>query len=50
MLLLASIVTVGYILVQDTEEAPLPLVGVVPASKTDTPPAFHSREKCSAIF
>ena len=31
---------------QYTEEAPLPLVGVVPAPPSDTPPAFHSREKC----
>ena len=48
MTLLASIVTVGYILVQYTEEASLPLV--VPAPLTDTPLAFHSREKCSMIL
>ena len=44
MMLLAYIVTVGYILVQYTE-APLLRVGVAPAPLTDTPPAFHSREK-----
>ena len=41
MMLLASIVTVGYVLVQYTEEAPLPHMGVVPAPLTK---AFHSRE------
>ena len=46
MMLLASIVTVGYILVQYTEKAPLLRVGVAPAPLTDMPPAFHSREKC----
>ena len=46
MMLLASIVTVVYVLLQYMEEAPLPCVGVVPAPLTDTPPAFHSREKC----
>ena len=46
MTLLASIVTVGYVFVRYMEAAPLPHVGVVPAPLTDTPPAFHSREKC----
>ena len=50
MMLLASIVTVGNVLVQYTEEAPLLRVGVVPAPLTDTPPAFHSREKCFMIL
>ena len=45
MMLLAYIVTVGYVLVQYME-APLLRVGVVPAPLSDTPPAFHSREKC----
>ena len=45
MMLLAYIVTVGYILVQYTE-APLLCVGMVPALLSDTSPAFHSREKC----
>ena len=44
MMLLAYIVTVGYVLVQYIE-APLLLVGVAPAPLTDTPPVFHSREK-----
>ena len=44
MMLLAYIVTVGYILIQCMEAPPLH-VGVVPASVTDTPPPFHSREK-----
>ena len=40
MTLLASIVTVGYVLVQYTEEPPLLRVGVAPAPLTDTPPAL----------
>ena len=44
LLALVSIVTVGYVLVQYTEVAPLPHVGVVPAPPTDTPLAFQSRE------
>ena len=45
MMLLAYVVTVGLVLVRYTE-APLLRVGVAPASLTDTPPAFHSWEKC----
>ena len=28
-----------------TEEAPILRMGIVPAPLTDTPPAFHSKEK-----
>ena len=44
MTLLASIVTIGYVLVQHTEEALLPHMVMVPVPLSDTPPAFHSRE------
>ena len=46
MMQLAYIVTVGYVLVQYMEATPLPRLGMVPAPLTDTPPAFHSRERC----
>ena len=45
-MLLVSVVTVGYVLVKYTEAAPLQRVGMVPVPLSDTPPAFHGRERC----